>query len=95
MLFRSAAAGLAVKAFCTAVRKTLGSYAALLGGLDCVVFTGGIGEHSAAIRERVLGGAEFLFTGAVEERVRVLPAEEELEMAYDARQVLTGPAQTT
>ncbi len=40
-------ARLAVDVFCTDVRKALGSYAALLGGLDLVVFTGGIGEHSA------------------------------------------------
>ena len=42
------------------MRKTIGAYAALMGGLDRVVFTGGIGEHAASVRERICDGLEFL-----------------------------------
>ena len=45
---------LALKAFCYRVRKHIGAYVASLGGLDAVIFTGGIGENNAAIRARAL-----------------------------------------
>jgi acetate kinase len=53
-------AALAVTVFCRTVRKQVGAYAALLGGLDTLVFTGGIGEHSAAVRAEVCDGLDFL-----------------------------------
>jgi acetate kinase len=53
-------AGLAVDLFCYRAKKYLGAYAAALGGLDTVVFTGGIGEHAPQIRERICSGLEFL-----------------------------------
>jgi len=43
-----------------ALKKTIGAYAAAMEGLDAVVFTAGVGENSASIRERVLRGLEFL-----------------------------------
>lgn len=55
-----ARAALALDIFAYRVRKYLGAYAAALGGLDAVAFTGGIGEHSAAMRERSCRGLEFL-----------------------------------
>jgi acetate kinase len=42
------------------VRKTIGAYAAAMGGLDAVAFTGGIGENSARLREACCRGLEFL-----------------------------------
>jgi acetate kinase len=42
------------------LKKAIGSYTAIMGGLDCVVFTAGVGERSALIRERALAGLEFL-----------------------------------
>jgi acetate kinase len=39
--------------FCRSVRKQIGAFAAVLGGLDMLVFTGGIGEHAAAVREEI------------------------------------------
>ncbi|WP_083250700.1 acetate/propionate family kinase [Acidihalobacter aeolianus] len=51
---------LAVSLFAYHVRKTIGAYAAVLGGLDRLVFTGGIGEHAAAVRWRVCRGLEYL-----------------------------------
>ncbi len=49
---------LAVSAFCYRLRKYIGSYVAALGGLDVLIFTGGIGENSAEIRARVCQGLE-------------------------------------
>jgi acetate kinase len=48
-----AGAKLAIAAFCHRARKYLGAYAAVLGGLDAVVFGGGIGEHAPSIRARI------------------------------------------
>lgn len=53
-------AAFAVALFCYRVRRELGSLAAALGGVDAVVFTGGIGEHAAPIRERVCRDAAWL-----------------------------------
>ncbi len=50
----------AVALFCYQARKWLGAYAAALGGLDTLVFAGGIGENSAPIRARICDGLEFL-----------------------------------
>ncbi|MDH2910491.1 MAG: acetate/propionate family kinase [Candidatus Eremiobacteraeota bacterium] len=47
---------LAVDAFCTSVVKAVGALAALLGGLDTLVFTGGVGEHLAPIRSSIVRG---------------------------------------
>ena len=49
---------LALKVFTRTVRKVIGGYAWLLGGLDALVFTGGIGEHDAASRAEILNGME-------------------------------------
>jgi acetate kinase len=53
-------ARLAVDLYVYRIRRELGSLAAALGGLDAIVFTGGIGENSAAIRERVCRDAAWL-----------------------------------
>src|SRR6202012_977735 len=46
-------AELAVEMFCYSVRKQIGALATVLGGLDTLVFAGGIGERSAAVRARI------------------------------------------
>ncbi|MGE5248282.1 MAG: acetate/propionate family kinase [Verrucomicrobiota bacterium] len=53
-------AGLAVEIFCYRIRKYLGAYLAVLGAVDAVVFSGGIGENAPAIRERACDGLERL-----------------------------------
>ena len=53
-------AKLAIDLYCYRIRRELGSLAAALGGLDAIVFTGGIGENSAVIRERVCRDAAWL-----------------------------------
>lgn len=51
---------LALNKFAYEVRKYIGSYAAALGGLDCLVFTAGVGENSASMRARICEGLQFL-----------------------------------
>lgn len=50
----------AVAVFCYQAKKWIGSFAAALGGLDTLVFSGGIGENSPVIRERICAGLDFL-----------------------------------
>ena len=54
------AAAMAVEMFCYQARKFVGAYAGSLGGLDTLVFTGGIGERSAEVRSEICSGLEFL-----------------------------------
>jgi acetate kinase len=53
-------AKLAIDLFCGRIRKYIGAYLAEMGGAQAVVFTGGIGENSPVIRQRVLEGLAFL-----------------------------------
>lgn len=53
-------AELALKIFAYSCKKYIGAYACAMGGLDCVVFTAGIGEHDSAMRARILQGLEFM-----------------------------------
>lgn len=53
-------AGLALEVFAYQVKKTIGAYAAAMGGLDVVAFTGGIGENSARLRTACCSGLGFL-----------------------------------
>ena len=50
----------AVALFCYQAKKWIGAYAAALGGLDTVVFAGGIGEHAPPVRERICSDLGFL-----------------------------------
>ncbi|MBI5557043.1 MAG: acetate kinase [Deltaproteobacteria bacterium] len=53
-------AGLALDMFCYRIKKYLGAYLAVLGRVDALVFTGGIGENAAIVREKVCAGLEGL-----------------------------------
>jgi acetate kinase len=53
-------ATLAIDVFCYRVKKYIGAYHAVLGRLDAIVFTGGIGENAALVREKVCAGMEPL-----------------------------------
>ena len=50
----------AVALFCYQVKKWIGAFAAALGGLDTLVFAGGIGENAAVVRTRICDGLGFL-----------------------------------
>ncbi len=51
---------IAFNLFCNRVRKYIGAYAATMGGLDLILFTGGIGENADNVREKICEGLEFL-----------------------------------
>ena len=74
-------ADLAVTSYVTSVRKAIGAYAALLGGLDLLVFTGGIGEHSDEIRSLICSPIEFLGVSIANGKVIALATEEEEQIA--------------
>jgi acetate kinase len=94
----------AVDMFCYQIAKAVGSYAAALGGLDALVFTGGIGEHAATIRARVCGSlawldlqidaganaghARYISAASSPVKVHIIPANEERCVAHAARRVL-------
>jgi acetate kinase len=100
----SATAHQAIAIFCRAIAKTVASYAAVLGGLDCLVFTGGIGEHSALVREQVSRQLAFLgvaLDGEANQRhaatiaqqtspvkVQVIPADEDGRIAHHVQTLL-------
>jgi len=87
----------AVALFCYQAKKWIGSFAAALGGLDTLVFAGGIGENAPAVRERICEGLSFLGVKLDKERnkqnaalisrnasttkVRVIRTDEELMIA--------------
>ena len=98
-------AQLAVDLYVYRIRRELGSLAAALGGLDAIVFTAGIGENSAAIRERICRDAAWLGVELDAEANRkggprispdrsrvsawVLPTNEELMIARHTRALLS------
>ena len=87
----------AVALFCYQVKKWIGAFAAALGGLDTLVFAGGIGENAPAVRERICDGLGFLGIQLEEKRnvtnqdvisaaagriaVRVIRTDEEITIA--------------
>lgn len=94
----------AVALFCYQAKKGIGAYAAVLGGLDTLVFAGGIGEHASPVRARICEGLGFLGIELDEARnaeakpvistdtsrvtVRVIHTEEELMIAQSVGRVL-------
>jgi acetate kinase len=99
-------AALAVDLYCYSGRKAVGALAAVLGGIDTLVFTAGIGEHAPPIREPICAGLEFLGISVdsarnaasapiispdgAEVTVRVAPTNEELMIARHTRAMLNG-----
>ncbi|HEX5235005.1 MAG TPA: acetate/propionate family kinase [Silvibacterium sp.] len=87
-------AALAIEIFVSSVRKLIGAYAAELGGLDLLVFTGGIGEHSALLRGRICERLEFLGVRRAERgefsKVAVMASQEEAQIARHCRRLLRG-----
>ncbi len=61
-------ADLAINLFCYTIKKTIGAYAAAMGGVDSIIFSAGIGERSAAIRAQILDGLGFLGVAVDSER---------------------------
>ena len=94
----------AVELFCYQVKKWVGSFAAVLGGVDTLVFAGGIGENASEVRARICDGLGFLGIELEEKRnvanaavisaetsrvaVRVIHTDEELMIATTVCRVL-------
>ena len=101
---RDARAAEAVALFCYQGKKWIGAYAAVLGGVDQLVFSGGIGEHAAVVRARMCEGMEYLgirldqarneahaaVISSLESRVtvRVIPTDEESQIAQSVSRLL-------
>jgi acetate kinase len=101
-------ARLAIEMFCYSVRKQVAAMAAVLGGLDMLVFTGGIGENDAQVRTEICAGLSWIGVSLDEARnqsgnpaadnrvsdgasrceVRVLPAQEDEQIARCAWELL-------
>jgi acetate kinase len=95
----------AVALFCYQARKCIGAFAAALGGVDTLVFSGGIGENAALIREQICDGlgflgieldrernashAEIISAEAGRVRVRVIRTDEELMIAGSVARALS------
>jgi len=85
-------AKLAIDVFCHRLRKYVASYVAVLGGLDALVFTGGIGENSAAVRARAVAGLDAMGIGVDEARnAGVRGGEAEISPEGAACRVLVVP----
>jgi acetate kinase len=74
---------LALKAYCYRVRKYIGAYVASMGGLDAVVFTGGIGQGSAEVRSLALQGLDCMRITLDHQRNRDAPANEVSRISSD------------
>lgn len=101
-------AAFAVEAFCYSARKAIGALAAVLGGVDTLVFTGGIGERAAPVRAEICGplrhlgiridarrnsNAEAIISDAESSCVvRVVEADEERMIARHTADILAGAA---
>ena len=77
-------ADMALEIFAYRVRKYLGAYAAALGGLDAVAFTGGIGERGAGMRARICQGLDFLGLRLDAERNGAATGSEAAQISTDA-----------
>ena len=77
---------LALDIFAASVRKTIGAYMALLGGVDLLVFTGGIGQHSNRIRTAATVGLEPLGLNA--DKIQIAPTQEEQQIARRCRELM-------
>jgi len=78
---------LGLDVFATSVRKMIGAYVALLGGIELLVFTGGIGEHSERIRSAATAGLEVL--GLTADKIQAVPTQEEKQIAFHCRALMT------
>ena len=100
---------LALKIFTHRIKKYIGAYAAVLGGVDCLIFTAGIGENSSTVRKMCCEGLSFLgieidpvenenneiFINCARTPVLVIPTNEELAIAREVVEVLRKEEKAT
>ncbi len=103
---RDPRAAAAVDLFCHSARKWIGAMAASMGGLDTLIFSGGIGEHAWPIRRNICDGLAFLGIGLFPDanranlplisksgaavQVRVMATDEQIHMAHIVHRLLHG-----
>jgi acetate kinase len=75
----------AVDYFCYRIQRELGSLVAVLGGLDVLVFTGGIGENASLIRQKVCDGLKWLDIELDETVNSATPVSEAIEISRSKR----------
>ena len=80
----------ALDVFAVSVRKTIGAYMALLGEVDLLVFTGGIGEHSSRIRSAATHGLDSL--GLTPDKIQIVVTQEEQQIARLCREIMMNPS---
>jgi len=101
------ASRLAIAMYAYSIRKAIGAFAAVLDGVDTLIFSGGIGEHAPAIRSRVCDGLTFLDMrldtdanaanapvishSGARVVVRVIPTDEEIMIARAAYRLQGSP----
>jgi acetate kinase len=84
-------ADLALRLFTYQVRKTIAAMAAALGGVDLLVFTGGIGEHATDLLTEIVDALQFLGIG----EVRVLPSREDEQIARNTVTLLSDSSENS
>jgi acetate kinase len=101
----------AIAVFCYQAKKWIGALATALGGIDTLVFAGGIGEHAAEVRQQIASGLEFLGIAIDAERnaahagvistegagctVRVIATDEESVIAGDTQAIIASAGATS
>lgn len=83
-LAKKTAARSALMVFAYRIAKYIGSYATIMGGLDCVIFTGGTGENAWYLRKMIQGFIKPFKTA----KMLVVPTNEELKIAEECMQIL-------
>jgi acetate kinase len=84
-------AELALSIFCYRIKKYIGAYAAAMGGLDAIVFTGGIGENAYNVRARICAGMEFLGLELDEEKNRSMKGPADISKPSGRARILLVP----
>ena len=80
-------ASVAIDCFAYSVKKYIGSYAAVMNGVDAIVFTAGVGENDAGVREKILTGLDYLGIEADFEKNRTAPRGVEMEITKPTSRV--------
>lgn len=83
----------ALEMFAYRVKKYIGSYAAAMGGIDTIVFTGGIGENDTETRKRVLNGLGFLGIDLDESKLNIRGKEAVLTLPNSRVKVIVVPTE--
>jgi acetate kinase len=84
-------AKMAIAVFIERIQKFIGAYAAKMSGVDAIIFTAGIGEHSPMIRERVMDGLEFMGVYADAKRNQVIGEEAVISAPHSPVKALVIP----